>query len=42
MLMPFSRQGTAGGKQHPERRTRESKAVPAPDANAELVSSLQV
>lgn len=35
------RQGTAGGKQHPERRTRESKAVPAPDANAELVSSLQ-
>ncbi|KAM0871623.1 hypothetical protein ACQ4PT_039257 [Festuca glaucescens] len=35
------RQGTAGGKQNPERRTRESRAVPAPDANAELVSSLQ-
>nr|CAB3475859.1 unnamed protein product [Digitaria exilis] len=38
------RQGVAGGKQHkhdPERRTRESRAVPAPDANAELVSSLQ-
>uniref|UniRef100_A0A0E0BYQ3 [RNA-polymerase]-subunit kinase n=1 Tax=Oryza meridionalis TaxID=40149 RepID=A0A0E0BYQ3_9ORYZ len=38
------RQGIAGGKQHkydPERRTRESRAVPAPDANAELVSSLQ-
>lgn len=41
----LSRQGVAGGKQHkhdPERRTRESRAVPAPDANAELVSSLQV
>ncbi|KAF0915945.1 hypothetical protein E2562_000582 [Oryza meyeriana var. granulata] len=39
-----SRQGITGGKQHkydPERRTRESRAVPAPDANAELVSSLQ-
>ncbi|KAG8052900.1 hypothetical protein GUJ93_ZPchr0001g32371 [Zizania palustris] len=38
------RQGIAGGKQHkydPERRTRASRAVPAPDANAELVSSLQ-
>uniref|UniRef100_A0ACD5VQE0 Uncharacterized protein n=1 Tax=Avena sativa TaxID=4498 RepID=A0ACD5VQE0_AVESA len=35
------RQGTAGGKQNPEKRTRESRAVPAPDANAELVSSLQ-
>ncbi|KAL5222460.1 hypothetical protein ABZP36_027173 [Zizania latifolia] len=38
------RQGIAGGKQHkydPERRTRTSRAVPAPDANAELVSSLQ-
>ena len=41
MLTPFSRQGIAGGKQHPERRIRESRAVPAPDANAELVSSLQ-
>jgi hypothetical protein len=43
--LAFSRQGAAGGKQHkhePERRTRESRAVPAPDANAELVSSLQV
>uniref|UniRef100_A0A0D9UY00 [RNA-polymerase]-subunit kinase n=1 Tax=Leersia perrieri TaxID=77586 RepID=A0A0D9UY00_9ORYZ len=39
-----ARQGIAGGKQHkydPERRTRESRAVPAPDANAELASSLQ-
>jgi hypothetical protein len=39
------RQGVTGGKQHkhdPERRTRESRAVPAPEANAELVSSLQV
>lgn len=39
------RQGVTGLKQHkhdPERRTRESRAVPAPDANAELVSSLQV
>ncbi|KAL5670892.1 hypothetical protein ACJX0J_015198, partial [Zea mays] len=38
------RQGVTGGKQHkhdPERRTRESRAVPAPEANAELVSSLQ-
>ncbi|XP_062195630.1 probable serine/threonine-protein kinase At1g54610 [Phragmites australis] len=38
------RQGIAGEKQHkydPERRPRESRAVPAPDANAELVSSLQ-
>ncbi|KAK3159813.1 hypothetical protein QOZ80_1BG0051380 [Eleusine coracana subsp. coracana] len=38
------RQGAAGGKHHkhdPERRSRESRAVPAPDANAELVSSLQ-
>lgn len=41
----LSRQGVAGAKQNkhdPERRTRESRAVPAPDANAELVSSLQV
>ncbi|KAL5226981.1 hypothetical protein ABZP36_015246 [Zizania latifolia] len=38
------RQGIAGGKQHkydPDRRTKASRAVPAPDANAELVSSLQ-
>ncbi|KQK03197.1 probable serine/threonine-protein kinase At1g54610 isoform X2 [Brachypodium distachyon] len=35
------RQRIAGGKQHPERQTRESKAVPAPEANAELASSLQ-
>ncbi|XP_071725891.1 probable serine/threonine-protein kinase At1g54610 [Rutidosis leptorrhynchoides] len=39
------RQAGAGGKTRrvdPERRvTRESRAVPAPDANAELVSSLQ-
>lgn len=36
----------AGGKGHrydPERRgMRESRAVPAPEANAELVSSMQV
>ncbi|TVU22756.1 hypothetical protein EJB05_32474 [Eragrostis curvula] len=38
------RQGAAGGKHHkhdPEKRSRESRAVPAPEANAELVSSLQ-
>ncbi|KAH0744904.1 hypothetical protein KY290_032897 [Solanum tuberosum] len=39
------RQAAAGGKGHrydPERRgTRESRAVPAPEANAELVSSMQ-
>ncbi|GJX43350.1 probable serine/threonine-protein kinase [Tanacetum coccineum] len=40
------RQAAAGGKVHhrndPERRgTRESRAAPAPEANAELVSSLQ-
>jgi hypothetical protein len=45
MHTDFNRQGAAGGKHHkhdPERRSRESRAVPAPDANAELVSSLQV
>jgi len=40
------RQGAAGskGQRHdPERRgVRESRAVPAPDANAELVVSMQV
>ncbi|KAI3753751.1 hypothetical protein L2E82_25813 [Cichorium intybus] len=39
------RQAAVGGKAHrpdPERRaTRESRAMPAPEANAELVSSLQ-
>ncbi|CAI9295110.1 unnamed protein product [Lactuca saligna] len=39
------RQAAAGGKSHrpdPERRaTRESRAMPAPEANAELASSLQ-
>ena len=40
------RQAEAGNKGHrydPERRgVRESRAVPAPDANAELASSMQV
>ena len=39
------RQGAVGGKGQridPERRTRESRAIPAPDANAELVMSMQV
>lgn len=44
--MCISRQGAAGGKGQrlvPERRTaRESRAVPAPDANAELALSMQV
>ncbi|XP_030489872.2 probable serine/threonine-protein kinase At1g54610 [Cannabis sativa] len=38
------RQGAAGNKGQrpdPERRTRESRAIPAPDANAELVVSMQ-
>ncbi|KAI3809926.1 hypothetical protein L1987_19529 [Smallanthus sonchifolius] len=38
------RQAAAGGKVNrpdPERRTRESRAIPAPEANAELASSLQ-
>lgn len=38
------RQGAVGSKGQrvdPERRTRESRAVPAPDANAELVLSMQ-
>lgn len=42
----MDRQGAAGGKGQRldlERRgTRESRAVPAPDANAELVLSMQV
>lgn len=40
------RQGAAGSRANrgdPERRgTRESRAIPAPDANAELVVSMQV
>lgn len=35
------RQGAAGIKGHERRGTRESRAVPAPEANAELVSSMQ-
>lgn len=34
------RQGAAGSKG--QRGTRESRAIPAPDANAELVLSMQV
>lgn len=43
--MCIGRQGAAGKGQRldPERRgTRESRAIPAPDANAELVMSMQV
>jgi len=40
------RQGAAGNRGHraePERKgARESRAIPAPDANAELVLSMQV
>lgn len=39
------RQGAVGSKGQRvdlERRTRESRAVPAPDANAELVLSMRV
>lgn len=35
--------GSKGHRHDAERRgTRESRAVPAPDANAELISSMQV
>ncbi|PON68017.1 Serine/threonine protein kinase [Parasponia andersonii] len=33
--------GSKGQRPDPERRTRESRAIPAPDANAELVLSMQ-
>lgn len=40
------RQGAGGSRAHrgdPEKKgTRESRAIPAPDANAELVVSMQV
>jgi len=50
LTIPFfvhtNRQGAAGSKgQKPDmerRGQRESRAVPAPDANAELVLSMQV
>lgn len=42
----IARQGAAGNKgqrlDHERRGGRESRAVPAPDANAELVASMQV
>lgn len=34
--------GSKGQRLDPERRNRESRAIPAPDANAELVMSMQV
>ena len=43
--MMLCRQGAAGTKAQrhdPERRVRESRAIPAPEANAELVLSMQV
>lgn len=36
------RKGASGKQNEPKRFTRESKAVPAPGANAELLSSIQV
>lgn len=44
-LVIFCRQGAAGKAQrldHEKKGIRESRAVPAPDANAELVLSMQV